>query len=214
VVIRNDDTVVIRLARSEMGQGTLTGLCQLVAEELDCDWSKVTWGLSRTPQSRVGRFFSTCSRGIRMSHESVRKGGATAREMLKQAAANEWKLEPMNATALYTSDKCEVWGSDTERRGRICSDLGRVRLAGWEVRSLQAPSRRRLRPTRFLPQPSEEPPRPQCGGAAHRLGQTRAARHLPRARAHEGVQRLRRGSGGSLRHWRQQDQDPPDRRGH
>src|SRR5436190_24363131 len=42
VVIRPDDAVVIRIARSEMGQGTLTGLAQLVAEELECDWSKVT----------------------------------------------------------------------------------------------------------------------------------------------------------------------------
>jgi isoquinoline 1-oxidoreductase beta subunit len=42
VVIQPDDTVVIRVARSEMGQGTLTGLAQLVAEELECDWSKVT----------------------------------------------------------------------------------------------------------------------------------------------------------------------------
>ena len=41
VVIRPDDTVVIRIARSEMGQGSLTGLAQLVAEELECDWSKV-----------------------------------------------------------------------------------------------------------------------------------------------------------------------------
>src|SRR5262245_62586921 len=42
VVVKPDDTCVIRIARSEMGQGTLTGLAQLVAEELDCDWSKVT----------------------------------------------------------------------------------------------------------------------------------------------------------------------------
>ena len=41
VVVAPDDTVVIRIARSEMGQGTLTGLAQLVAEELDCDWAKV-----------------------------------------------------------------------------------------------------------------------------------------------------------------------------
>jgi len=39
VVIRPDETVVIRIMRSEMGQGSLTGLAQLVAEELDCDWS-------------------------------------------------------------------------------------------------------------------------------------------------------------------------------
>src|SRR5262245_17719165 len=42
VVIRPDDTVVIRIARSEMGQGSLTGLAQMVAEELECDWAMVT----------------------------------------------------------------------------------------------------------------------------------------------------------------------------
>jgi isoquinoline 1-oxidoreductase beta subunit len=54
VVIRPDDTVVIRIARSEMGQGTLTGLCQLVAEELEADWSKVTWEYP-TPGQNVAR---------------------------------------------------------------------------------------------------------------------------------------------------------------
>ena len=59
VVIRPDDTVVIRIARSEMGQGTLTGLAQMVAEELECDWSKVTDrvpdpGPERRAQARVG----------------------------------------------------------------------------------------------------------------------------------------------------------------
>ncbi len=104
VVIRPDDTVVIRVARSEMGQGTLTGLCQLVAEELECDWSKVTWEYPTPGQSvarkRVWGDFSTGgSRGIRMSHEYVRKGGATAREMLKQAAANEWKVPVAEVSA-------------------------------------------------------------------------------------------------------------------
>ena len=47
VAIKPDDTCVIRIARSEMGQGTLTGLAQLVAEELECDWNKVaTEGIS------------------------------------------------------------------------------------------------------------------------------------------------------------------------
>jgi isoquinoline 1-oxidoreductase beta subunit len=97
VVIRPDDTVVIRVVRSEMGQGTLTGLCQLVAEELECDWAKVTWEYPTPGQSvarkRVWGDFSTGgSRGIRSSHEYVRQGGAAAREMLRQAAANEWKV--------------------------------------------------------------------------------------------------------------------------
>jgi isoquinoline 1-oxidoreductase beta subunit len=97
VVIKPDDTVIVRIARSEMGQGTLTGLAQLVAEELECDWSKVTTeyptpgeNLSR---NRVwGNFSTGGSRGIRESHEYVRKGGATAREMLIAAAAAEWRV--------------------------------------------------------------------------------------------------------------------------
>ena len=97
VVIRPDETVVVRVVRTEMGQGTLTGLAQLVAEELDCDWSKVTTEYPTPGESlarkRVWGDFSTGgSRGIRMSHEYVRKGGAAARMMLIQAAANEWKV--------------------------------------------------------------------------------------------------------------------------
>ena len=97
VVIRPDDTVVIRIARSEMGQGSLTGLAQLVAEELECDWSKVTTEFPTPGQSlarkRVYGDMSTGgSRGIRTSHQYVREAGAPARIMLIQAAANEWKV--------------------------------------------------------------------------------------------------------------------------
>jgi isoquinoline 1-oxidoreductase subunit beta len=104
VVIRPDDTIVVRVARSEMGQGTLTGLAQLVAEELEADWSKVTWEYPTPGQSvarkRVWGDFSTGgSRGIRTSHLYVRQGGAAAREMLKQAAANEWKVPVSEVTA-------------------------------------------------------------------------------------------------------------------
>jgi isoquinoline 1-oxidoreductase beta subunit len=104
VVIRPDDTVVIRIARSEMGQGSLTGLAQLVAEELECDWSKVTTEFPTPGQSvarkRVWGDFSTGgSRGIRASQDYVRKGGATARVMLIQAAANEWKVPVAECSA-------------------------------------------------------------------------------------------------------------------
>jgi len=104
VVIRPDDTVVIRVARSEMGQGTLTGLAQLVAEELECDWSKVTTEFPSPGQNlarkRVwGDYATGGSRGIRASHEYVRQGGAAAREMLIQAAANEWKVPAAECSA-------------------------------------------------------------------------------------------------------------------
>jgi isoquinoline 1-oxidoreductase beta subunit len=104
VVIRPDDTVVIRIARSEMGQGSLTGLAQLVAEELECDWSKVvteypTPGQSVARKRAWGDFSTGGSRGIRSSQDYVRKGGATARVMLIQAAANEWKVPASECTA-------------------------------------------------------------------------------------------------------------------
>jgi isoquinoline 1-oxidoreductase beta subunit len=104
VVIRPDDTVVIRIARSEMGQGSLTGLAQLVAEELECDWSKVTTEYPTPGQSAArgrpwGDFSTGGSRGIRTSHDYVRKGGATARLMLIQAAANEWKVPASECSA-------------------------------------------------------------------------------------------------------------------
>src|SRR5881397_3116500 len=104
VVIRPDDTVVIRIARAEMGQGSLTGLAQMVAEELECDWTKVTTEYPSPGQNvarkRVwGDYASTGSRSIRESQEYVRKGGAVAREMLKQAAANEWKVPASEVTA-------------------------------------------------------------------------------------------------------------------
>ena len=97
VVVKPDDTVVIRIARSEMGQGTRTGLAQLVAEELDCDWNNVTTQ-EPTPGENLarGRAWGSMatggSRGIRDSQDYVRRGGAAARMMLVQAAAEKWNV--------------------------------------------------------------------------------------------------------------------------
>ncbi len=97
VVVKPDDNIVIRIARSEMGQGTLTGLAQLVAEELDANWAKVSTEYP-TPATNLarnriwGNFGTGGSQGIRQSNDYVRKGGAAARMMLIQAAADEWKV--------------------------------------------------------------------------------------------------------------------------
>ncbi|SIO65631.1 isoquinoline 1-oxidoreductase, beta subunit [Bradyrhizobium erythrophlei] len=130
VVIRPDDTVVIRIARSEMGQGTLTGLAQLVAEELECDWSKVTTEFPTPGQSVArkrawGDFSTGGSRGIRTSQEYVRKGGATARVMLIQAAANEWKVPASECTAANSvithtpSGKTTTYGKVVEAAAKL-----------------------------------------------------------------------------------------------
>ncbi|WP_425277515.1 molybdopterin cofactor-binding domain-containing protein [Methylobacterium nodulans] len=99
VVVRPDETVVIRIARSEMGQGTLTGLAQLVAEELGCDWAQVTTeyptpGQNLARQRVWGDFSTGGSRGIRESFVAVRRGGAAARLMLVAAAAQDWGVAP------------------------------------------------------------------------------------------------------------------------
>ncbi|HVQ73965.1 MAG TPA: molybdopterin cofactor-binding domain-containing protein, partial [Candidatus Binatia bacterium] len=130
VVIRPDDTVVIRVARSEMGQGTLTGLAQLVAEELECDWSKVTTEYPTPGQSvarkRVWGDFSTGgSRGIRDSHQYVRQGGATARTMLIQAAADAWGVPASECSAASSvvthrpSGRTTTYGTVAEAAARI-----------------------------------------------------------------------------------------------
>jgi isoquinoline 1-oxidoreductase beta subunit len=104
VLIKPDDTVVIRIARSEMGQGSLTGLAQLVAEELECNWSKVTTEYPTPGQNLArnrawGNMSTGGSRGIRESHDYVRKGGAAARILLVQAAAEQWKVPAAECSA-------------------------------------------------------------------------------------------------------------------
>jgi isoquinoline 1-oxidoreductase subunit beta len=104
IVIKPDESVLIRIARSEMGQGSMTGLAQLVAEELDCDWKRVTAEFPRADENlarnRVWGDMSTGgSRGIRASQDYVRKAGATARMMLVQAAADGWKVPAGDCTA-------------------------------------------------------------------------------------------------------------------
>ncbi len=119
VVIHPDDRVVIRIARSEMGQGTLTALAQLVAEELDCDWMKVgTEFASPNEHVRRNRVWGSMStggsQGVRMSHEYVRKAGAAAREMLVAAAAAQWKVPAGECTV----DKGVITHGPSKRRLR------------------------------------------------------------------------------------------------
>jgi isoquinoline 1-oxidoreductase subunit beta len=104
VVVKPDDSIVVRIARSEMGQGTLTGLAQMVVDDLDGNWAKVSTEYP-TPGENLARariwgdFGTGGSRGIRMSQDYVRRGGAAARQMLIQAAANEWNVPAAECNA-------------------------------------------------------------------------------------------------------------------
>ncbi|HEX4407834.1 MAG TPA: molybdopterin cofactor-binding domain-containing protein [Xanthobacteraceae bacterium] len=104
VVIAPDDTVTIRVAHDEMGQGATTGLAMLVAEELECDWSKVrTEIISPEDNSRRGRIWGDtstgASRSIASSQDYLRRAGATARHMLIAAAAARWQVPASECSA-------------------------------------------------------------------------------------------------------------------
>jgi isoquinoline 1-oxidoreductase beta subunit len=104
IAIAPDETVTIQVARSEMGQGAMTGLAMLVAEELECDWSKVrTEFVSPTLnllQNRLWGDTSTgASRSIASSQDYLRRAGATAREMLIAAAAARWRVPASQCAA-------------------------------------------------------------------------------------------------------------------
>ncbi len=120
IVIQPDDTVVIRIARSELGQGSFTGLAQLVAEELECDWSKVRPEYADVNEHiRRNRIFGSMSTGgsraIRESQEYLRKAGASAREMLVAAAAQSWGVSAAECKAAksvitHSSGKSTTFG--------------------------------------------------------------------------------------------------------
>jgi len=104
LLIGADNAVVIRVARAEMGQGAHTGLAMLVAEELECDWAKVSTEFV-SPQENMrrdrvwGDMSTGASRSIASSQLYLRQAGATAREMLIAAAAARWNVPAFECVA-------------------------------------------------------------------------------------------------------------------
>jgi isoquinoline 1-oxidoreductase beta subunit len=143
VVIRPNDDVVIRIARSEMGQGSLTGLAQLVVEGLDCDWSKVRWEYPTPGQNlarnRVWGDMSTGgSRGIRGSQDLVRRGGAAARLMLLDAAAAELKV-PVAELAVKDGIITHAASKRTISYGKVASAASKLPVPDFKTVALKDP---------------------------------------------------------------------------
>jgi len=104
IVIEPDETVIIRVAKSEMGQGSFTALPMLVAEELECDWSKVKAEFAPPHENRRrdrvwGNMSTGASRSITASQNDLRRAGATARAMLIAAAAARWNVPETECAA-------------------------------------------------------------------------------------------------------------------
>jgi isoquinoline 1-oxidoreductase beta subunit len=128
VVIYPDNRVVVRFARSEMGQGTLTGLVQLLAEELECDLAKTSWEYvspnEHAKRKRIwGSMSTTGSSGLRGSQEYVRKSGAQAREMLIAAAATRWQASAAECVAANSvvryQDKTLTYGELAQAASKL-----------------------------------------------------------------------------------------------
>lgn len=119
LVIDPDDTVTIRVGQSEMGEGVFTAMPMLVAEELQCDWSKVravyadvnrhvqstvepymvAAGAAKETDQLYQRMATGGSGAVRRSRKYLHQAGASARERLKQAAADAWGVERSAVTA-------------------------------------------------------------------------------------------------------------------
>jgi isoquinoline 1-oxidoreductase subunit beta len=97
MLISTTDVVTIMIDKSEMGQGILTALCMIAAEELDCDWKRIHTEFAPAAKEYFNPAFGMQGTGgsssVRSSWDPMRKAGAAARDMLLQAAAMEWKVD-------------------------------------------------------------------------------------------------------------------------
>ena len=104
LIIEPDNTVTVRVPHQEMGQGTSTALAMLVAEELECDWAKVRveYASANRNARAGGKLYDSMqtvgSRGVRTSVSMMQQAGASARERLRIAAAERWKIDPADCS--------------------------------------------------------------------------------------------------------------------
>jgi isoquinoline 1-oxidoreductase beta subunit len=99
--IGSDDFVTFIIHKPENGQGTTTSLAQLLAEELEADWKKIRWEYAPiNPVYASGGLQGTVgSQAIRTTYNPLRQAGAVAREMLIQAAAQQWGIDKAQCRA-------------------------------------------------------------------------------------------------------------------
>ncbi len=127
--ITPDGVVNVLINKSEMGQGTWTGLAMVVADQLDMDWKDVSVEASPVRDEYKDPIFGMQltggSTGIRHMYDTMSKAGAAAREMLITAAASEWKVPVGECQA----NKGIVTHNKTGKAlsyGRLCSQAAKV----------------------------------------------------------------------------------------
>ena len=133
IAINPDDSILIRYQRSEMGQGSMTALPMIIAEELQCDWSKVRIEYASANRSvrenRVyGDMFSHCSMSVRQSQKKMQQVGASARERLIAAAATRWHVAASECVAMQSVVTHRSSGRAL-RYGQLAADAAKIKLA-------------------------------------------------------------------------------------
>lgn len=133
IVIAPDDTVTIRIGQSEMGQGVITSCAKMLAEELECDWTKV-----RAEYVSVNRHFrenkvykrlvTTSSSSVRLGRPYLTQAGASARERLMAAAAQTWNVPGADLTVKDGVITHTPTGR-TLRYGQVAQKAAAIKLA-------------------------------------------------------------------------------------
>jgi len=152
--IGSDDIVTFSIHKSEMGQGPVTSLSQLLAEELDCDWKQIRTEFAPVDPAYGPLQGTFGSMSIRTSWDPLRKAGASARDMLLDAAAQKWgvaksQLRTEKGQVINTATNARLsFGSLADAAGKLpapakvaLKDPKDFRLIGTSPRRLDTPSK-------------------------------------------------------------------------
>ena len=155
--IGQDNVVTVLVNKSEMGQGVYTSIPMLVAEELECDWSKIR--MQSAPVAAVynnpmsGLQMTGGSTSVRTEWERMREVGAAARQMLIAAAAQRWQVDPSsceaeNGEVRDASGRTLKYGDLTQLAEQIpvparvaLKDPSRFKILGKPTRRLDTPEK-------------------------------------------------------------------------
>ena len=133
IVIAPDDTVTIRIGQSEMGQATFTSFSKMIVEELNCDWSKVRAEYASVNRhvredGVYGRMATNSSSSVRLSRQYLQQAGASARERLMAAAAEQWGV-PRSEITVKAGVMTHTPSGRTLRYGQVAQKAASIRLS-------------------------------------------------------------------------------------
>ena len=132
LAIDPDGSILIRSPHQEMGQGAITALPMIVAEELECDWSKVKVEYASPARNLreknvYGEMTTVGSRGVRTSWQMLLQAGASARERLIAAAAQRWNVSPSDCEAANSKITHKATGRSFDY-GALAADAANIKL--------------------------------------------------------------------------------------